>query len=284
LPRELDSYVHRIGRTARSGKTGIAMNLVTPSHRRLIFQIEQMTKTRMLEGQVPSRREIGTKKVGKLLPQFSAQAFHERAVEVMNEEWKTALSGMTAEEVAGRFLGMMMPEIFVDRATPKRANSEYTGSAPNNNGGGRRDYAPRGGGNGGGPRGHQGPREFSNGGSRGGGDRRPSPRDEHSRGEFQGRSDDRADFRGAKHHPPQTSPFNRQARRSDKFSRLTGAGGPGAAGSAGSGPIGEGHGGGRPPVSHHAPTGNKVYATRGDGAKGKAGRSDRGGVKTRPFA
>jgi ATP-dependent RNA helicase DeaD len=121
IPRELDSYVHRIGRTARSGKAGIAMSLVTPSHRRLIFQIEQMTKTRMLEGRIPTRKEVGTKKVAKILPKFQDQPFHARAVEVMDESWKTAVAGMTAEEVAGRFLSMMMPEVFSEKEQTQQA-------------------------------------------------------------------------------------------------------------------------------------------------------------------
>lgn len=36
LPRELDLYVHRIGRTARGGKQGIALNLVSSRHMGLI--------------------------------------------------------------------------------------------------------------------------------------------------------------------------------------------------------------------------------------------------------
>ena len=68
LPRELDNYVHRIGRTARSGKTGFAMSLVTPSHRGLIGRIEQMTKSKMREGRLPTRREIGAKKSLSCLP------------------------------------------------------------------------------------------------------------------------------------------------------------------------------------------------------------------------
>ena len=116
LPRELDNYVHRIGRTARSGKTGIAMNLVTNSHRRLIGRIEHLTKTRMLEGKIPGRREIGIKKVAQLLPKFSTQPFQDRAQEVMSEGWKTALEGLSSEEVAARFIAMLMPEVFGERA------------------------------------------------------------------------------------------------------------------------------------------------------------------------
>ncbi len=116
LPRELDNYVHRIGRTARSGKTGIAMNLVTPSHRHLIYKIEQMTKSRMQEGRIPGRREIGAKKVAAILPSFSDQPFHTRAIEVMGTEWETALAAMTPQEVAARFMTMLLPEVFGERS------------------------------------------------------------------------------------------------------------------------------------------------------------------------
>src|SRR6185503_12000005 len=70
IPREMDVYIHRIGRTARSGKSGVAVSLVTASHRPLIARIEQLTKTRIKEGRIPSRREIGAKKIGKMLDPF----------------------------------------------------------------------------------------------------------------------------------------------------------------------------------------------------------------------
>ena len=112
LPREMESYVHRIGRTARSGKTGIVMNLVTLSHRHLISRIEAHTKVRMKEGFVPSPREIGAKKVAKLLATFEDQPFHTRVLEVMGDEWKTALAAMSQEQVAAHFITMMMPDVF----------------------------------------------------------------------------------------------------------------------------------------------------------------------------
>ena len=112
LPRELDSYVHRIGRTARSGKTGIAMSLVTPSHMGILRRIETMTKTRMKEGVIPSRKEIGTKKISAMLAKFVGEKAGTRAMEVMDTSWKEAINAMTGEEVAGRFLAMMNPDVF----------------------------------------------------------------------------------------------------------------------------------------------------------------------------
>lgn len=121
IPRELDSYVHRIGRTARSGKSGYAFSLVTASHRGLIPRIEQLTKSKMKEGKLPTRKEIGIKKISKILPGFQSQEFHTRAIEILDESWKTVISSMSTEEVVGRFLTMMCPDVFVDQKNPSNA-------------------------------------------------------------------------------------------------------------------------------------------------------------------
>ncbi|RYZ77168.1 MAG: DEAD/DEAH box helicase [Proteobacteria bacterium] len=128
LPRELDSYVHRIGRTARSGKTGYAMNLVTFSHRHLLTRLEQFTKVQMKEAFVPSAREIGAKKVAKILPALTEQQFGERVLEVMGEDFKAALAEMTAEDVASKFIAMMMPDVFGLPASRKTKKAERTGA------------------------------------------------------------------------------------------------------------------------------------------------------------
>lgn len=40
LPRELDTYLHRVGRTARAGKAGLVVNLVTPRDAPLLAQLD----------------------------------------------------------------------------------------------------------------------------------------------------------------------------------------------------------------------------------------------------
>ncbi len=121
IPRELDSYVHRIGRTARSGKAGLALSVVTSSHRVLIGRIEKMTESRMTEGRIPTRKEIGAKKVTRILSTLQAQEGHTKAIEILDDSWKTALASMTSEEVAGRFLSLMYPEIFANNTREELA-------------------------------------------------------------------------------------------------------------------------------------------------------------------
>lgn len=112
LPRELENYVHRIGRTARSGKTGVAMSLVTPSQERLIGQIERITRSQMKEGRIPSRKDIATKKVSAFLTKFQAPVQMDRVVPLMDQSWQDALQNMTSQEVAAKFLAILMPEVF----------------------------------------------------------------------------------------------------------------------------------------------------------------------------
>lgn len=123
IPRELENYVHRIGRTGRSGKSGFAFSLVTPSHRGLVGRIEQMTKTKMREGVIPTRKELGAKKVAAILTAFQAQSAHERAAELLSEEWKTSIEGMTKEEITSRFLSLLHPEIFAERGQAKEVRA-----------------------------------------------------------------------------------------------------------------------------------------------------------------
>ncbi len=119
IPRELDVYVHRIGRTARSGKAGKAISLVTAANRQLIGRIENMTKSKILEGKIPSRREIASKKVAMMLEKFDKVENSDRIVELIGDDWKTAFEALSKEEIAARFVALLSPETFTEREREK---------------------------------------------------------------------------------------------------------------------------------------------------------------------
>jgi len=58
LPQDTEYYVHRIGRTARIGKTGRSISFVTPSERRRMREIQMHTKARMEKMRVPSIQDV----------------------------------------------------------------------------------------------------------------------------------------------------------------------------------------------------------------------------------
>ncbi|HEY5647595.1 MAG TPA: DEAD/DEAH box helicase [Pseudomonadales bacterium] len=56
LPHEPESYVHRIGRTARAGASGVAWSLVDPSEVKRLKAIERLTRVRPAAMQVETTR------------------------------------------------------------------------------------------------------------------------------------------------------------------------------------------------------------------------------------
>ncbi len=58
IPQDIESYVHRIGRTGRANKTGTAYSLVTPREYMTLKQIEKATKSRIKRKDLPSIDDI----------------------------------------------------------------------------------------------------------------------------------------------------------------------------------------------------------------------------------
>lgn len=130
IPRELESYVHRIGRTARSGKSGLAISLVTPANRPLIPRIEHMTKSKMREGVLPTRKDIGSKKVMDILARFKNQKDTTKAMELIDDNWKKEIASMSREDIVGKFLMLTFSNLFEDvkkTVTPPPAHQPKRG-------------------------------------------------------------------------------------------------------------------------------------------------------------
>lgn len=58
IPQDPESYVHRIGRTGRAGRKGIAITFIEPREFRQLKLIEKQIKTRIVRNQLPSSADI----------------------------------------------------------------------------------------------------------------------------------------------------------------------------------------------------------------------------------
>jgi ATP-dependent RNA helicase DeaD len=58
LPQNPEIYVHRIGRTGRAGKQGVAITFVIPSETKKLKGIERITKKQIRLGRLPSTEEV----------------------------------------------------------------------------------------------------------------------------------------------------------------------------------------------------------------------------------
>lgn len=57
IPQDPESYVHRIGRTGRAGKTGVALTFITPREKSYLAVVEKTTKRKMERMKAPTLDE-----------------------------------------------------------------------------------------------------------------------------------------------------------------------------------------------------------------------------------
>ncbi len=72
LPQDIESYVHRIGRTGRAGQSGVAITLVEPSERYRLRMVENNTKARIVQAVLPTPKDLKQVLVRKELKKFDS--------------------------------------------------------------------------------------------------------------------------------------------------------------------------------------------------------------------
>lgn len=124
LPREVESYVHRIGRTGRAGKKGLALSIVAPHEVRLLKRIQQVTKSTLTKGTAPSNDELNVYRVKDVISsmnQVENDEVYSRATKFLARkmaELKEVFEfDFTPEEFLTRLLVSEHPDIFENRDT-----------------------------------------------------------------------------------------------------------------------------------------------------------------------
>jgi ATP-dependent RNA helicase DeaD len=78
LPDNCETYIHRIGRTGRAGKTGTAISLIEGYDRRMLKQIERKIRQNLEISQIPNRAQVEAKRLTKLQAQVKETLAGER--------------------------------------------------------------------------------------------------------------------------------------------------------------------------------------------------------------
>ncbi len=94
LPDDPEVYVHRVGRTGRAGKTGLAISLVTPSEKRKISAVERFTHQKFTYLPLPTDVDIQQKRENELLEKLN--------VWLNRDRYKRELELVTALVEAGQ--------------------------------------------------------------------------------------------------------------------------------------------------------------------------------------
>ncbi|MDM5271693.1 DEAD/DEAH box helicase [Sulfurovum sp. zt1-1] len=83
IPFDSESYVHRIGRTGRGGKSGEAITLVSPNELRTIKRIEKDVGTQMSTEIIPTRIEVQNAKASELISKIAETRVTEGAINLV---------------------------------------------------------------------------------------------------------------------------------------------------------------------------------------------------------
>lgn len=71
VPHDTESYVHRIGRTGRAGRSGDAILFVAPREKRMLFSIEKATRQKVELYVMPSTEDINDKRIAEFKQKIS---------------------------------------------------------------------------------------------------------------------------------------------------------------------------------------------------------------------
>ncbi|KAF5089040.1 DEAD/DEAH box helicase [Methanobacterium aggregans] len=129
VPNDDEYYVHRIGRTGRAGKTGMAFTFVSGKEIYQLRDIQKYTKTKIEQQQIPSVKDVQEIKTNKFL---------ERIKHVMNtddlEKEVRLVEKMMEEDYSSVEMAAALLKIVMTRESPSNAPNEEefgdTGAAP----------------------------------------------------------------------------------------------------------------------------------------------------------
>jgi ATP-dependent RNA helicase DeaD len=103
LPQDTESYVHRIGRTGRANKEGLAYSFVTRKEVSAIRQIEHDTKSKIDKKEIPTLADIFSAKSGSILDNIKA-TLEENLYENFLPMAKELINEFGAEDVAASLI------------------------------------------------------------------------------------------------------------------------------------------------------------------------------------
>ena len=103
MPDEMEYYTHRSGRTARAGKKGISLAIVSKKEMGKISQVEKALKRRFTKIQIPTGNEVCQQKIMQLTHKMRNVEVNEDEIDSFLPEVYHELRDLTKEDIIKRF-------------------------------------------------------------------------------------------------------------------------------------------------------------------------------------
>jgi ATP-dependent RNA helicase DeaD len=106
LPDELEFYTHRSGRTARAGKTGISIALVTPREERKVKDLSRRLKTDFEQVKIPVGKDVCERQLINFMHRIQDVEISEEEIAPFIEGINNELENLSREELIKRFVSL----------------------------------------------------------------------------------------------------------------------------------------------------------------------------------
>ncbi len=103
MPDEMDFYTHRSGRTARAGKSGISIAMVTKRELSKVRQIELKIKSSFARMSIPTGKDVCQVQLLKLMRKVQDVTINEKEIADFLPEIFKELESLSREEIIKRF-------------------------------------------------------------------------------------------------------------------------------------------------------------------------------------
>ena len=149
LPDEIESYTHRSGRTARAGKSGISIALISPAKARRIKLVEKQIGKPLTLVKAPSGQDICAKQMMKMIQNVHDVEVNEKGIAPFVAQIHEDFKEFSKEEVIERFVSVEFNRFLKTYEKAKDLNVDpsqaRTRGGRDDDRGGRRERGERGG-------------------------------------------------------------------------------------------------------------------------------------------
>ena len=125
LPDDQEVYTHRSGRTARAGKSGICLSIVTPKEIGNIRSIERMIKTKFHKSDIPDGAEVVRKRLFFQLDQIAEAEPKDNFAEAYQKTIHERFEAMDKDELIRRLIWLQLKDTIAAYEDAEDLNAGY---------------------------------------------------------------------------------------------------------------------------------------------------------------
>ena len=135
LPDDPEVYTHRSGRTARAGKSGICMSIVSPKQISNIRQIERLVKQKFHKSDIPDGAEVVRKKLFFYIEQIASAQPKDDFAKLYYDSMLESFADLDKDELIRKLIWLQLKDTIDAYSDSEDLNAGFAKGSRENGGG-----------------------------------------------------------------------------------------------------------------------------------------------------